>query len=162
MNYFELFGFPVAPKVDKTTLAQKYFALQKTNHPDFFTQGSEEEKEVALQQSADINKAFTTFQNEEKTLEYFLLHSGFIEKEEKYQLEPAFLMQMMELNESLAEKDGVTMAAELAELEKGLYAEIKPVVEASVFDPTGESIAKLKAYHFKKKYLNRILERLGD
>ncbi len=162
MNYFELFGFPVAPKVDKTGLAQKYFELQKTNHPDFFTQGSEEEKEDALHQSANINKAFTTFQNEEKTIEYFLQQQGYIEPNEKYQLPPDFLMEMMELNETLAEKDGVTMAAELADLEKGLYNEIKPLIEQPEFKVNDEAIAKLKAYYYKKKYLNRILERLGD
>jgi molecular chaperone HscB len=162
MNYFELFGFPVAPKVDKTALAQKYFDLQKKNHPDFFTQGSDEEKEDALHQSADINKAFTTFQNEEKTIEYFLQHKGYIETNEKYQLPADFLMEMMEINETLLEKDGVTMAAELAELEKALYNEIKPLVEQPTFNATDEAVAKLKAYYYKKKYLNRILERLGD
>ena len=115
-----------------------------------------------MQQSAAINKAFTTFQNEEKTIEYFLLEKGFIEKDEKYQLPPEFLMEMMELNEHLPDKDGVTVAAELAELERSLYNEIKPIVEAPVFQENPEAMKKLKAFYYKKKYLNRILERLGD
>lgn len=162
MNYFELFGFPVAPKVDKLKVSEKYFELQKKNHPDFFTRGSDEEKEDALEQSADINKAFATFNSEEKTIEYFLQQKGVIEADEKYQLPADFLMEMMELNETLTEKDGVTLAAEMAQLETSFYEEIKPLLEEPFFKEDAASLEKLKAYYYKKKYLNRILERLGD
>ncbi len=162
MNYFELFGLPVLPRIDKTLLAQKYFALQKSNHPDFFTQDTEEAREEALHQSAAINKAFSIFQNEDKTIEYFLQLKAIVESDEKYQLPPAFLMQMMELNETLTEKDGVTVAAELAEIEKTLLEEIKPVLDNYTSNTDAAAMEKLKAYYYKKKYLKRILERLGD
>jgi len=162
MNYFELFGFPVSPRVDKTLVSQKYFALQKINHPDFFTQSTEAEKEDALQQSAAINKAFTIFQNEEKTIEYFLQEKGVIQTDEKYQLPPDFLMEMMELNETLPEKDGVTLAAEMADIERPLLEEIEPILEKSSTDMDNNELEKLKAYYYKKKYLKRILDRLGD
>ncbi|HSN62362.1 MAG TPA: iron-sulfur cluster co-chaperone HscB C-terminal domain-containing protein [Ferruginibacter sp.] len=162
MNYFELFGFPVSPRVDKTLVSQKYFALQKINHPDFFTQATEAEKEDALQQSAAINKAFTIFQNDEKTIEYFLQEKGVIQTDEKYQLPPDFLMEMMELNETLNEKDGVTLAEEMADIERPLLEEIKPILEKSSKDIDATELEKLKAYYYKKKYLKRILDRLGD
>jgi len=162
MNYFELFGFEVAPKIDKGEVAKKYFALQKNNHPDFFTQSTESEQETALEQSADINKAFTVFQNEEKTLEYFLQLKGIILTDEKYQLPPDFLMEMMELNETLTEKDGVTLAAEMAEIEKPLLQEIKPLLSQNPAELDSIAYEKLKAYYYKKKYLKRILARLGD
>lgn len=162
MNYFELFGFPVSPRVDKTLVSQKYFALQKINHPDFFTQATEAEKEDALQQSAAINKAFTIFQNDEKTIEYFLQEQGVIQTDEKYQLPPDFLMEMMELNETLTEKDGVTLAEEMADIERPILEEIKPILEKSATDIDDSELEKLKAYYYKKKYLKRILDRLGD
>ena len=162
MNYFELFGFPVSPRVDKTLVSQKYFELQKINHPDFFTQATEAEKEDALQQSAAINKAFTIFQNDEKTIEYFLQEQGVIQTDEKYQLPPDFLMEMMELNETLTEKDGVTLAEEMADIERPLLEEIKPILEKSATDMDDSELEKLKAYYYKKKYLKRILARLGD
>lgn len=162
MNYFELFGFPVSPTIDKTLVAKKYFELQKNHHPDFFTQATEEEKENALVQSADINKAFAIFQNEDKTIEYFLQQKGSIITDEKFQLPNDFLMQMMEINETLAEKDGVTLAAEMAEIEKTLYADIEPVLQQSAADIDEAGMQKLKQYYYKKKYLTRILVRLGD
>ena len=63
MNYFELFELPVAPRVDKSSLARKYFELQKRYHPDFFSNASEDDREAALQKSAAINKAYNIFQD---------------------------------------------------------------------------------------------------
>lgn len=148
--------------MDKKLLSEKYFALQKVNHPDFFTQSSETEQEDSLQQSADINKAFTVFQNDEKTIEYFLQVKGVIEPDEKYQLPKDFLMEMMELNETLTEKDGVAIAEEMAAIEKPLLAEIAPILATTNGNFDEVALEQLKAYYYKKKYLKRILERLGD
>jgi len=162
MNYFELFGIEPTPIIDKSKLAEKYFELQKQNHPDFFSQASETEKEDALELSAIINKAFTTFKSEEKTVEYFLEYKGLITAEEKYQLPTDFLMEMMELNETLDEKDGVVIAAEIAEANKVISAEIRPILENSTLYDDASSLEKLKEWYYKKKYLQRILDRLGD
>lgn len=162
MNYFQLFGFTEAPVIDKKLLAEKYFALQKQNHPDFFTQASEAEQEESLQQSADINKAFTTFQNEDRTIEYFLQLKGIVVTDEKYQLPPEFLMEMMEINETLEEKDGVTVTAELAVIEKDLYAGIEKILRDPASHEDAGSLQQLKLYYYKKKYIQRILARLGD
>ena len=163
MNYFELFGLPQAPSVDRSLLAKKYFELQKENHPDFFTQGTETEKEDALEQSAAINKAFNIFQHEEKTIEYFLQTVGLIEADEKYSLPPDFLMEMMEINEALTEEDEAAVVKRVADYENDLSVAISPVIRN--YDPSGtrqEDLLKLKEYYYKKKYLKRILDRLGD
>ena len=162
MNYFELFDLAPAPVVDKKLLTEKYFALQKRSHPDFFTQGTETEQADALEQSADVNKAFTTFQNEDKTLEYFLQIKGVIETDEKYQLAPAFLMEMMDINERLDETDSVTVTQELAPIEKALAEEVKPILDNPALHEDEASLEALKAYYYKKKYIQRILARLGD
>ena len=163
MNYFELFDLPVAPVVNKSTLAKKYFELQKKFHPDFFTNESEEEKEMVLQQSADINKAFKIFQNSEKTIEYFLQQKGIITTDEKFSLPHEFLMEMMELNEDLSEDNPGLTNNKVAAYEAVLKESILPVLQhynATV--TTDADLQKLKEYYYKKKYLKRILERLDD
>lgn len=162
MNYFDLFGFPVAPVVDKMYVAKKYFQLQKSHHPDFFTQANEAEKEAALEQSAHINKAFTVFQDHEKTLEYYLQLKAIIVTDEKYQLPSDFLMEMMELNESLLTKTPETASDEIALLEAQLYNEIAPILKDSALYEDAGSLQQLKAYYYQKKYLKRILDRLND
>jgi molecular chaperone HscB len=157
MNYFELFDIPVSIKIDKSKLAQKYFELQKKYHPDFFANGTEYEQEQALDISSQLNKALKIFKNEDQTIKYVLQLKELLEEEEKYQLPPAFLMEMMELNEELSDDS----AAQIAAIENSLYTGVLPIIE-SYNDATTNTadLLKLKEYYYKKKYLQRILDRL--
>lgn len=159
MNHFELFDLPVSFKVDKTKLAQKYFELQKKYHPDFFTQGTEHEQQEALEISSQLNKALKILRNEDETIKYVLHLKGLLEEEEKYQLPPAFLMEMMELNEELSENS----AQQINKLEKEFYTQVKHIIE-NYDDSTTTTAAllKVKEYYYKKKYLQRILDRIAD
>lgn len=165
MNYFELFGLPVAPSVDTSIIPRKYFELQKKYHPDYHGDASMEEQEEMMLRSADVNKAFRIFSDKDKTLEYFLKVTGFIEENEKYELQPAFLMEMLELNDSLTERPAEESREEIEELEKALFEEVKHIIldYSNIAAPTnGKDILKLKDYYYKRKYLHRILERLTD
>lgn len=159
MNYFELFELPVSLKVEKGALAQKYFALQKKFHPDFFTQATEYEQAEALEMSSQLNKALKTLKNQEETIKYVLQLKGLLQEEEKYQLPPDFLMEVMELNETLSE--GSTQQIEA--FEKEIYGNVKDIIENyNDTTITQADLLKIKEYYFKKKYLQRILERLVD
>src|SRR5882672_7543828 len=103
MNYFELFEIPVSLLVDKNVLAKKYFELQKKFHPDFYAQETEFEQANALEKSSQINKALKVLRNSDEIIKYVLQLKGLLEEEEKYQLPPAFLMEVMELNEELSD-----------------------------------------------------------
>jgi molecular chaperone HscB len=157
MNYFELFDIPVSLKVDKNSLAQKYFALQKKYHPDFFTQATEYEQAEALEQSSQINKALKVLKNEMETIKYVLQLKGLLEEEEKYQLPPAFLMEVMELNEELSENS----QQQINTLENEIYTPVKGIIESFKDTTTTEELLKVKEYYYKKKYLQRILDRMG-
>ena len=159
MNYFELFGLPITIKVDKTTLAQKYFELQKKYHPDFFTQASEDEQADALEKSSTLNKALKTLKKEDETLKYILQEKGILQEDEKYQLPQDFLMEVMDLNEDLGEHSKQQIEA----FENTIYADVKPLIEQYNNETvTPQQLAHLKEYYFKKKYLQRILERIED
>ena len=81
-----------------------------------------------------------------------------LEEEEKYQLPPDFLLEMMELNEELSDES----AARIASIEKELYSEIASIIENYNDERIREQeLQKLKAYYYKKKYLKRILDRLA-
>ncbi len=162
MNYFELFEIPAGPSVDKAIVSRNYLQLQKKYHPDFYTGAGEMEQEDALQLSADINKAYKIFQHPDKTIEYFLKYSGLMEGEEKYQLPNDFLMEMMEINEMLME-DPEQSKKEILSIENKLNSEIKNINDNYWIGVTdGQSLQHLKLIYFKKKYLQRILDRLAD
>lgn len=163
MNYFELFDLPVALKVDRSALSKKYFKLQKQHHPDFFTQADEDEQKEAIEKSSLINKALKTLQHPDQTIQYVLQLKGLLKENEQYKLPPAFLMEMMELNEKLVEEDPATFRQEVAELENELYSAVKDIIENYHNDLiTTEKLLKIKEYYFKKKYLHRILDRMDD
>ena len=159
MNYFELFNIPVSLSVDKASLPKKYFELQKKYHPDFFAQADAATQEDVLEKSSQINKAFKVFQQQQSTIKYVLQLKGLLVEEEKYQLPPDFLMEVMELNENLS----AGTANLLENFETLIYSEVKAIIEN--YDDNKSSTAdllKVKEFYFKKKYLQRILDRLDD
>ncbi len=164
MNYFELFEMPISLTVDKKYTQDKYFELQKKYHPDFFSNENEEEQDAVLEKSSMINKAYKLFQNENETMKYVLQLKNLLEDEEKYQLPPEFLAEMMELNESLMDVDDSSLEeaqTKISQLEKHLYDKVQNIFEYySEDNTTGEQLLQVKDYYYKKKYLNRILERL--
>ena len=157
MNYFELFDLPVSLKIDKTNLAKKYFELQKQFHPDFFTQATEDEQANALEKSSQINKALKIFKNEAETIKYVLQLKNLLEEEEKYQLPTDFLMEVMELNEELSENS----QQQISNFETEIYKPVKGIIENfNNLTTCTPDLLKVKEYYYKKKYLQRILDRI--
>ncbi|MEO6548436.1 MAG: iron-sulfur cluster co-chaperone HscB C-terminal domain-containing protein [Ferruginibacter sp.] len=113
--------------------------------------------------SSLINKALKVFQQPDLTIQYVLPLKGMLLENEQYKLPPAFLMEMMELNEKLVEEDASSFKQEISGLEKTLYEEVKSIVENyNVSISSIEKLLTLKEYYFKRKYLYRILDRIGD
>jgi molecular chaperone HscB len=164
MNYFELFGIEPSFTIDTATIKKKFYELSRANHPDFFGGGTEEEQNTALEQSATINEAYKTLQNKDQLIKYILGLKGLIQEEEKYQLPPDFLMEVMDLNEQVMELDKADTAAVAAikaaanNLQNEIYEAIEPVMaNYSESVTTEKELLQVKDYYFKKKYLDRIL-----
>jgi len=158
MNYFELFNLPIGLVIDRSTLSKRYFELQKVFHPDYFTMEDEAAQEAALEKTAALNKAFKILKDKNATIEYLLQLKGQIVTGEKHVLPPDFLMEMMELNEDLSKDSD----KEIALLEVGIYEPVKAIIanydDAKV---TNNDLVALKDYYYKKKYLQRILDRMN-
>jgi molecular chaperone HscB len=163
MNYFELFGLPIAFKADSDQLRSAFMDIQKASHPDKFVQGTEAEQEDALEKSAMANKAFTLLNNKEQLLPYVLEITGHIVADEKYNLAPDFLMEMMELNEGWMDAETPeakqTLLEQINTLKNEIYSPIKAYLEADTINVIPEEgMLQIKDYYYKKKYLDRILE----
>lgn len=163
MNYFELFGLPIGFQVDTQKLRAAFMEIQKASHPDKFAQGTEAEQEAALELSSTANKGFTLLNQKERILPYVLELLRIITPDEKYALEPDFLMEMMDLNEAWmdAENDTAKQAImqQVAQIKNELYAPIQPFMEMDQIDTISqEAMLQIKSYYYKKKYLDRILE----
>ncbi len=164
MNYFELFDIPVSLQIDGNELSKKYFELQRKYHPDFFSKANDNEQAEMLEKSSMINRGYKIFKSEDETIKYVLQVKGLLEENEKYELPPDFLMEMMELNEMLMEPDVLVVEeteTKISHLQTQLYNSVQNIVENFIEDrTTDEQLLVIKDYYFKRKYLKRILERL--
>ena len=170
MYFFELFNLPPQLIINKDVLRKKYFELSKKYHPDFFANTDQADQHEILEKSALLNKAYKTFASNDETIKYVLREKGLLENDEKYQLENTFLMQMMEINEELseiglinAETPGNTLSEKLNALQNEIYEPIKNIVENYKEDiTTKEELLQVKDYYFKKKYIDRLANQLGQ
>jgi len=168
MNYFELFEIPVQFHPDPVMVKKKFYELSRRYHPDFFSKAGEVEQAQALETSSIVNRAYKTFLDEDATIRYVLKLHDLLEEEEKYELDKEYLMEVLELNEVLMEVDlGDTEALaqvkqKTEELNNELYKDIKPILDNYKEGLTSEKeLLQVKNYYFKKKYLQRILDKLG-
>ena len=167
MNYFEMFGLPIQLKVNKTDLPKRFFELSRKFHPDFYANSTPSEKEKALEITANLNKAFKTFQSEDDTIKYALQLKGLLEEEEKYQLPPDFLMEVLEINEKVmdAEDDPnlkLHLQSAIDNLQTDIHEPVKEIIEHYQDGITTEKeLLQVKEYYYKKKYLTRIRKELA-
>jgi molecular chaperone HscB len=167
MIYFELFEIPVQLKVNTAALSQKFFALSKKFHPDYYANEPEAVQTDMLEQSALLNKAWKTFQQPDATIKYVLQEKGLLEEEEKYVLAPAFLMEVMDINEALMDAGGDTEAMnelkiKIAQLQQEIYEPVTKIVENYKEGTSSEKeLLQVKEWYYQKKYLDRIDEQLA-
>ena len=165
MTYFELFEIPVQLKVNTSVLSQRFFALSRKYHPDYFATEDPAAQAEALEKSALLNKAWKTFQNPDETINYVLRLKGLLQEEEKYELPPGFLMEVLEINESLMDVDETTipqLESRISELQTEIYEPVKKYIEDYQDDRvTEKELLQVKEYYYKKKYLDRIRRQLA-
>src|SRR6202030_971234 len=103
-DYFAFFGLPRKLTIDLTDLEQRFHSLSWKLHPDNFMRASEDERQLSLDRSSQLNDAYRTLQNPVARVEYLLALAGMRkEGQKKQQAPPELLEEVFELNESLDE-----------------------------------------------------------
>lgn len=171
VNFFELYQIPVSFYPDEAALRKIYYANSKRFHPDFFSLADEEKKEWAMEQSTLNNLAFATLSDFDRRMRHILELKGVLGGDETQQpaLPPAFLMEMMDINEAIMdlqmdfdEQRWKNTLEQVAQLEKGLYDSVEPQLKN--YQDNGEKedmLFSIKDFFLKKKYLLRIKENLS-
>lgn len=166
MKIFEIFTLTPGFQIDTAALKTKWLALSKQYHPDFLQNATEWEQADALQTLAEINKAYKLLQNKTQLIEYILAEKGLWQANEKQQLSPQFLAEMMEANEALAEAEMEDNSAatqqifsQLEQTNHELETSMAAIFEKPLENCTQEELLQVKQYLYHKKYLARILER---
>ena len=166
MEYFDLFGISPALQVDRAKLSRRFFELSRQYHPDYHIKATAAEQQEVLEKSALLNKAWKTFGDPDALIRYVLMEKGLLAEEEKYELAPAFLAEVMDINEALMDADDPAAVAALQEqideLETKIYTPVKALVENyRENDTPAEALLQVKEWYFRKKYLSRIRQQLA-
>jgi molecular chaperone HscB len=169
VNYFELYGLPVSFHPDATAVKAKFYELSRQYHPDRYAQAGEAALDEALRMAAMNNDAYKTLKSSDALMAYILKLNALLQDDEKYALPPAFLMEMMDINEALSEyeidrenKDALQMVVnglnEQLELWDGATAVLTDRYDNG--EQSKELLLQIKDQYFRKKYLLRIKERI--
>lgn len=160
MDYFALFSLPVSLLVDQSKVLTAYYKLSQQYHPDRLGANPSAD---ALQISADINRAKTILDDPMRRLEYLLQQNGHIVDGEKFNLPPAFLADMMDLNETLMdarfEEDADAIQAVQQQIKDRAESLKRPVAEYFTQPELQADAAaweQLKLYYYQHKYLLRL------
>jgi molecular chaperone HscB len=166
-NYFDFYGMPLKFNLDEQELKDKYFKLLKTNHPDFFVNQPEKYNQ-ALEASSKNNEAYKCLSNFHSRANYIV---NLKDNSEDGKLSPIFLMEMMEINESLEElqfasnaQKFASLQSEIEEIESNLEAELKKItLHADTLDIISNTELKsIKEILLKHKYILRLKETMAN
>src|SRR5215467_6153557 len=103
-DFFAIFDLPRKLWIEMSELEQKFLQMSWKLHPDNFVNASEEERELSLKRSSELNDAYRTLRDPIARVEYLLAIEGERkEGEKKQQAPPELLEEVFELNESLGE-----------------------------------------------------------
>jgi len=122
VDYFAIFGLPRKLWIEMSALEQKFLQMSWKLHPDNFVNASEQERELSLQRSSELNDAYRVLCDPVARFEYLLgIEGARKEGEHKQQAPPELLEEVFELNESLDELRGAkSSGGDLAALKSRL------------------------------------------
>jgi molecular chaperone HscB len=163
MSYFEFFGIPLAFNIDQEALRKAFLSNSREYHPDF-AKAKGLDVEEAMEKSSLNNKAYKTLNSPAFNRAYILQIKGLLGAD-KEQLPMDFLVEMMDLNERVAdlqmEHDNKQLQSVLEE-----YRDWNKTINARLaraemdFDKSADEavLQVVKEFHLKHKYILRIKE----
>jgi molecular chaperone HscB len=148
-DYFTFFGLRRRLRLDVKDLEQRFRALSRLFHPDYFHNATPTERLASLERSSYLNDAFRTLRDPMARLEYLLKLEGFTPKESHdatTKVPQGLLEEVFGLNEELeAIQDMRAEGASASEIALRLSAARRPV-EANL-DRHEEQLHALMSEH---------------
>ncbi len=168
-NYFTFYDLPLSFTIDEAALKKKFYAFSRQYHPDFYTLESEEKQAEILELSTINTEAYKTLSNFDKRMKYVLDIKGVMGNEGDNKLPQGFLMDMMDINESLMDLQmdydqnaHQKILNDIQTIENQLFESVKDIIENYRDEiPPQYDLEKVKDFYLKKRYFLRIRENLS-
>ncbi|KAG8808094.1 hypothetical protein FRC19_006129, partial [Serendipita sp. 401] len=164
-DYFSLFALPGvrdgegssrnAFSIDPRELRGRFLQMQKVCHPDRWAQKGEDEAQIAVNQSALLNKAYQTLLSPRLRGEYILAHHGIdITEMDNMDREQELMMQVMEAREELESAEGEEVKALMeanAERVEKVTAELEDAIGREDWAQAKRSVIQLRYWESFKR-----------
>ncbi|XP_041856593.1 iron-sulfur cluster co-chaperone protein HscB [Melanotaenia boesemani] len=159
-SYFKIMDCDYTFTLDTQKLQTRYLQLQRSLHPDNFSQKSVKEREFSESQSALVNKAYRTLLKPLSRGLYMLELEGLrLEEGTDSGADSDFLMELMEINEALDEAQTPEEANKIGQDAKGKLADLTEQIDVAL--RKGELHAA-KTLLAKMKYHANIEEKVKE
>ena len=163
-NFFELFGFQPAFKLDLNQLDQIYRDIQSQVHPDKFAHLGDAERRLSMQWATLTNEAYQTLKKPINRARYLLkLHHVDTQEETNTAMPAEFLMEQMELREAVMDAKMANDMDALGQVESSLKGEIKSLhgVLEKQLDVDGDY--QSAALNVRKlRFLDKLVSEIND
>lgn len=154
---FALLGLPAAYDVDPAALERAFFERSKAVHPDRVAGAPAAERVAALSRSRALNDAYQLIKKPVSRAEYLLARAG-VTIGDNERLDPAFLMEILELREELAEARAAGNLDRVDELQRAMQARRAEALGALPALFAGGDLAAIKHRLIVLRYIHRYLE----
>ncbi|KAM9446817.1 iron-sulfur cluster co-chaperone protein HscB [Clarias gariepinus] len=165
-TYFEILNCDQTFSLDTQKLQGKYIELQRSLHPDNFTQKSQTEQKYSEEQSALVNRAYRTLQKPVTRSVYLMQLRGVeLESGTDSVADPALLLKVMEVNEKLAGTQSVdevnTVGQEVQETLKTLNEQINAALNKGDLRSAREILGRMKYFaNLEEKVKEKLRENM--
>jgi molecular chaperone HscB len=167
-NHFALLGVDVAFDLEAHVLEAAYLARSRQVHPDRFVSAPASERVVALSASRALNDAYQVLRKPVSRAEYLLSMAGItIGNQER--LDPATLMEILELREELASARAAGNTQEVGDKQRAmrqrkdqLVARLSPLFASGTHAHLLEAKGVLILLRYVDRYLDECEHALDD
>lgn len=164
-DYFDFYNLDELFFINEIELKQAYLKKSKENHPDFHI-GDDTRYEEALEATSTNNQAYKALNSLNRRVQYILHKNGLLDND-KNALPPAFLMQMMDVNEEVMDLQMEPDAAKAKKIKQNItemattyrlkLQEACATADKDTVDR--DSVLKeVKEIYLKQKYVLRLIE----
>lgn len=154
---FGLLGLPAQFDLDPAVIERAFHDKSKDLHPDRFASAPAAERVAALSRSRALNDAYKTLKSPVGRAEYLLAKAG-VKIGDNEQLDPTFLMDILEMREELAEARVAKRLTHIEQCQREMTLRKQNVVGelAKLFE--ANNLAAIKEKLILLRYIDRYLE----
>ena len=153
---FELLGLPARYDLPADDIERAYFERSKELHPDRFATAPAAERVAALSRARALNDAYQILKKPAARAEYLLARAG-VTIGDNERVEPALLMEILELREELSEARAAGKTPEVERLQAAMAQRRKDTLAALPGLFAASDLAALKQRLILLRYVDRYL-----